>query len=183
MTNNRTEWYMQNRIETDRLILRPFELRDADAAFGWFGNAVVMRFTPTGADKSIEQTSARLAGYQSHQNAHGFSKWLVMERHSGIAIGDAGLLVLPEYGWVDIGFRFAQPHWSKGLATEVASAWVRAGFDEFHVAKLGAFAHPENLASLRILEKLGFRIERRGIVMGMESIVFSLDASARRESH
>src|SRR5258708_19799149 len=37
-------------IETRRLILRPFESSDAEAAFAWFGDAIVMRFTPTGAD-------------------------------------------------------------------------------------------------------------------------------------
>lgn len=172
---------MQTRIETSRLILRPFEPQDAQAAFQWFGDPVVMRFTPTGPDKSIEETITRLADYQNHQKAHGFSKWLILERDSGIAIGDSGLYLLPEYGWVDLGFRFAQPCWGKGLATEVASAWVRAAFDEFRVGRLGAFVHPENLASIRVLEKVGFHAERRDKVRGMDSIVFSLGTSAREE--
>jgi len=166
---------MRDRIETERLILRPFEMSDGEAAFGWFGDPVVMRFTPTGADKSIEETKTRLTFFMEHQGAHGFSKWLISDRTSGIAIGDSGLLVLDEYGWIDLGFRFAQAYWGKGLATEVASAWVRAAFDEFGLSRLGAFAHPENRASIRVLEKLGFNIETRGMVFGMDSIVFSLD--------
>jgi [ribosomal protein S5]-alanine N-acetyltransferase len=86
------------------------------------------------------------------------------------------LLVLDEYGWIDLGFRFAQAYWGKGLATEVASAWVRAAFDELGLIRLGAFVHPENVASIRVLEKVGFKRERRGMVFGMDSIVFSLDA-------
>lgn len=170
---------MQNRIETERLILRPFEASDAEPAFGWFGDPVVMRFTPTGPDKGIEQTEARLTLFTEHQKAHGFSKWLILDRASGVAIGDSGLLVLKDYGWVDLGFRFTQPHWGKGLATEVASAWVSAAFGELRLTRLGAFAHPENRASIRILEKLGFNIERRGTVFGMDSIVFRLDAVSR----
>lgn len=170
---------MQNRIETERLILRPFEASDAGAAFEWFGDPVVMRFTPTGPDKSMEQTQARLTLFMEHQNEHGFSKWLILNRTSGIAIGDSGLLILEEYGWIDLGFRFAQPYWGKGLATEVASAWVRAAFDEFGLSRLGAFAHPENRTSIRVLEKLGFKVERRGIVFGMDSIVFSLETRPR----
>lgn len=170
---------MPDRIETKRLILRPFEASDAAAAFAWFGHPVVMRFTPAGADKSIEETNVRVAGYVEHQKIHGFSKWLVLNRASGVAIGDSGLLVLQDYGWVDLGFRFAQPYWGKGFATEAASAWVRAAFAEFRLTRLGAFVHPDNHASIRILEKLGFHAERREMVMGMDSSVFFLDASTR----
>jgi hypothetical protein len=77
--------------------------------------------------------------------------------------------------WVDLGFRFAQEYWGKGVATEVASACVRAAFDELRLSRLGAFVDRENRASVRILEKLGFHAERRETVMGMDSIVFSLD--------
>jgi [ribosomal protein S5]-alanine N-acetyltransferase len=85
----------------------PIEPSDAEGAFEWLGDPV---FTPAGPDKSIEETRARLFGYQNHQKAHGFSKWLIVERDSGVAIGDSGLLVLQDYGWVDLGFRFAQPY-------------------------------------------------------------------------
>lgn len=170
---------MQDRIETERLVVRPFKTSDAEMAFGWLGDPVVMRFALAGADKSIEETKARLAGYVEHQKTHGFSKWLVVDRNSDLAIGDSGLLVLEEYGWVDLGFRFAQEYWGKGLATEVASAWVRAAFDELRLSRLGAFVHPENVASIRVLEKLRFRADRRETVMGMDSIVFLLDARNR----
>jgi ribosomal-protein-alanine N-acetyltransferase len=178
-----TENQMQARIQTDRLILRPFEPSDAKAAFGWLGDPVVMQFTPAGPDKSIEETRARLVGYQNHQKVHSFSKWLIQERDSGVAIGDSGLLVLQDYGWVDLGFRFAQPYWGKGLATEVASTWVRTAFEEVGVRRLGAFVHPENVASIHVLQKVGFRTERHEMVMGMDSIVFSLDAQTGKGSH
>ena len=167
---------MRTTIETSRLILRPFETGDVEAAFTWFGNPNVMRFTPTGPDTSIEQTKTRLAKYQEHQTAHGFSKWIILDRRLGRAIGDSGLLMLQEYRWIDLGFRLAQPYWGKGLATEVASVWVRAAFDDFHIDRLTAIVHPENLASIRVLEKLGFLTERRDTIMGMNSIVFSLSA-------
>ncbi len=96
---------MRDRIETDRLILRPFEPTDAETAFRWFGDPIVMRFTPTGPDKSVGETRARLARYQKHQQAHGFSKWLMLDADSGDFIGDSGLIVLPEYSWIDLGFR------------------------------------------------------------------------------
>ncbi len=171
---------MRTTIETSRLILRPFESGDVGAAFAWFGDPIVMRFTPTGPDVSPQQTESRLAKYHEHQTAHGFSKWIILDRGLACPIGDAGLLLLKEYGWIDLGVRLAQSYWGKGLATEAASAWVRAAFDDFQLDRLGAFVHPENLASIRLLEKLGFRIERQETIMGMKSIVFSLDSKQAR---
>jgi len=115
-------------IETSRLILRPFESSDVEAAFAWFGDPIVMRFTPTGPDTSLDQTKARLTSYQEHQTTHGFSKWIILDRRLGCAIGDSGLLELREYACIDLGFRLVQRYWGKGLATEAASAWVHAAF-------------------------------------------------------
>lgn len=167
-------------LETPRLILRPFESNDVEAAFGWFGDPLVMRFTATGPDKSLKETQIRLARYQEHDAAHGFSKWMVLDRVSGSPIGDAGLIDLKECGWIDLGYRFAQPHWGKGLATEAASAWIRTAFDEFHFGQINAFVHPENIASIRVLQKLNFQTVRRDIIMGMDAILFALQAKGAR---
>ena len=171
---------MRLKIETSRLILRPFELTEAEEAFAWFGDPVVMRFTLTGPDTSIGQTKTRLAKYQEHQIAHGFSKWVIGDRSTGRSIGDSGLLELQDYGWVDLGFRLAQPYWGKGLATEAAKAWVRVAFDELSLDRLTALVHPENAASIRVVAKLRFRVERQDTIMGMNSILFALDAKAGR---
>jgi [ribosomal protein S5]-alanine N-acetyltransferase len=162
------------KLETARLILRPFESGDIEAAFGWCGDPQVMRFSTTGPDASVEQTKARLANYQQHQIEHGFSRWIILDRHLGRPIGDSGLVMLHEYGWIDLGYRLAQQYWGKGLATEAASAWVHAAFDHFHMDRLTAFAHYQNSASIRVLRKLRFHEERRDTIMGMDSIIFSL---------
>jgi ribosomal-protein-alanine N-acetyltransferase len=126
----------------------------------------------------LQQTTDRIADYQRHQAAHGFSKWVILDRETRRPIGDSGLLVMPQSGDIDLGFRLAQPWWGKGLATEAARAWVRTAFADLDLARLTAFAHPDNQASLRVLRKLGFRYERAGTVMGMRSLVFSLAAAA-----
>ncbi len=92
VTRAKEKQHMRTRMETRRLILRPFEPADVEAAFGWFGDPVVMRFTATGPEKSIEETKKRLAYFDNHQQAHGFSKWVILNAASGVAIGDSGLL-------------------------------------------------------------------------------------------
>ncbi len=171
---------MIDTIETDRLNLRPFEAEDAETAFSWFGDAAVMRYIPKGPDASLDDTRRRIAGYMEHQAAHGFSKWVIRERRSGQAIGDSGLIVLEQEGWIDLGYRFAVPYWGRGFATEVATAWVRAAFDVFAITEIGAFTHPDNRASARVLVKLGFEVVRADTVKGMPATVYRLAATGRR---
>src|SRR5260370_20472574 len=73
-------------IQTSRLILRPFESGDVEAAFAWFGDPIVMRFTPTGPDTSVEQTKARLGKYEGHQTAHCFSRGVLFDPRFGEAL-------------------------------------------------------------------------------------------------
>jgi ribosomal-protein-alanine N-acetyltransferase len=169
-------------LETPRLALRPFRGEDAPAAFGWFGDPAVMRFVPGGADASLEATGARLASYLAHQAEHGFSKWMVIERASGLPVGDSGLLLLDATGEVnaagevDLGFRLARPFWGRGYATEVATAWVAMAFGELRLPRLTAFCHPDNAASLRVLRKLGMRSTGRTRAKGMHPETFVLEA-------
>jgi ribosomal-protein-alanine N-acetyltransferase len=137
-----------------------------------------MRFFRNGPDGSVMDTSTRIARYIEHQSAHGFSKWIICERTSEKPIGDAGLIVFPDSGKIDLGYRLAKPYWGTGFATEIASAWIRAAFVDFQLTRLTAFAHPHNAASLRVLKKVGFRAIGPEQVMGMDAITFSLDAPA-----
>jgi ribosomal-protein-alanine N-acetyltransferase len=97
-----------------------------------------------------------------------------VDRETGHPIGDAGLLVLQDYIRIDFGYRLSQLSWGKGLATEAASGWVRAAFDQFHIDRLTAFVHPDNGASIRVLDKLGFQEEKQETIMGLKSILYSL---------
>ncbi len=171
-----------DRIETSRTILKPFSEEDAEAAFGWLGDPAVMRYIPSGLDASVEDTRKRIAMYREHQAAHGFSRWVIRERTSGLLIGDSGLLALEAVGGIDLGFRLAVSHWGKGFATEVAKAWVHAAVEDLRLPRLVAFAHPQNVASLRVLERVGFRRTGAGRVMGMDAITFEYLAGQHSET-
>ena len=154
--------------------MRPFEEGDVEEAFGWFGDSEVMRFIVSGAHESREQTRLRIESYRAHQAQHGFSKWVLIERESGRLIGDAGLMSLEGFG-IELGYRLARTWWGRGLATEAAAAWVRAGFDTHRLRRIAAFAHPANTASHRVLVKLGFTPRGRGAVLGMDALLFALE--------
>jgi RimJ/RimL family protein N-acetyltransferase len=148
------------RIETDRLDLRPLTMADLGALHELYADPGAMRFAG-GPTASVEESEARLRRLIEHHERHAFSLWAVVERESGNVIGDAGLVLLEFRGpEIELAYRLKTPAWGKGYATETATAWLAYGFDELGLARIVAVTHPENVASQRVLEKVGMRFER-----------------------
>jgi RimJ/RimL family protein N-acetyltransferase len=154
--------------------MRPFSEEDAIEAFSWFGDPDVMKFTPHGPDATLESTIERIEHYLEHQSKYGYAKWIILERNSMKPIGDAGPMYFPECQCFELGYRLLPGYWNKGIATEVASAWVQLRFQIPGLMNLMAFTHPENLGSIRVLEKTGFKFAHQECLMGMESMVFNI---------
>lgn len=167
---------MSATIETPRMILRPFQAADAPVLYTWVSDPEVMRFMPTatGRDHSLEQTSARVARYMSYQERYGFSRWLIFDRESGEAIGDAGLLMMNGTDEIELGYRFAKPWWGQGRATEVAAAWLDYAFNTLNIPAIIAFAEPENRASIHVMEKLGMQFLRMDAISGKMEVVYGI---------
>jgi ribosomal-protein-alanine N-acetyltransferase len=159
-------------LETPRLRLRPFQPDDAAVAYPWLTDVEIMRYMPTGHDSTMEQVQARIARYIAHQRQHGFSRWLINDRATGEAIGDAGMLVMPDTQEIELGYRLIKPLWGKGLATEAASAWLRYAFDELGLAEVIAFSHPDNIGSVRVMQKCGLTFLRNDTISGMNVVVY-----------
>jgi len=166
-------------LESPRLRMRPFVPADADAVFRYRSHAEVMRYIPSGADETIEDTQKVLDGYREHQEKYGFSKWAVVLQETGELIGDSGLLLLEDGPDFELGYRLAREYWGKGLATECGGAWLEAAFSSFGLERVVAFAHPDNAAPIRVMTKLGMRFERHARFYGMDSVLCSLDAADR----
>jgi len=161
-------------LETQRLLMRPFQDGDATAAFEWLGHRETMRYSPNGPDRSVARTGVRLRRYQDHQRQHGFSRWMVLDRESGCPIGDAGLMHLPGTGEIELGYRMTPAWWNRGLATEAGEAWLRHGRQALALPRIIAMAHAENGASQRVLQRLGFSFQRMDELMGTRARVYSL---------
>ena len=133
-------------LVTPRLRLRPFVPEDAEVVFRYRSDPDVMRYIPSGPDKSIEETQKILDRFIQHHEKYGFSKWAAELRETGELIGDSGLLLLEEGPDFELGYRFAREYWGEGLATECGRAWLEAAFSNFGLDRVVAFAHPDNAA-------------------------------------
>jgi ribosomal-protein-alanine N-acetyltransferase len=146
-------------LQTARLLLREFDEADAEAFFALGSDPAIIRYTgdPGGGLRSVEQAlevlrSRPLADYQKH----GFGRWACVLKESGDVIGFAGLKYLDDLHEVDIGYRFLPACWGRGLATEAGRAVLDYGFKQLGLQRIIGLVDPDNIASVRVLEKLGF---------------------------
>jgi [ribosomal protein S5]-alanine N-acetyltransferase len=90
-----------------------------------------------------------------HQLRHGFGKWAAIERATGDLIGYCGIELYENGSDVELGFCLARSAWGRGYATEAARAWLEHGFAVLGFTRVLALVKPDNLASIRVLEKIG----------------------------
>jgi RimJ/RimL family protein N-acetyltransferase len=159
-------------LESDRLILRGFVQDDLDEYAGIFGDPEVARFIGAGVPVDRELAWRGMATMVGHWRLRGFGMWAVEEKVSGEMIGRAGLLE-PE-GWpgTEIGWTIARAHWGKGYATEAARRCLRWAFEAKDRDRLISLIRPENMASIRVAEKLGMTLGREIEIMGGRALVY-----------
>lgn len=167
-----------SQIETERLVLRPLALADLGSLHDVYGDREVMRYIGRGNtySETVEQSEARLQRLIDHHERHGFSMWAVTDRESGSVMGDGGLILYAHRGpEVELGYRLAKPYWGRGYATELARAWLAYGFDTLGLEQVLGVAHPENVASQRVLEKAGMSFRRMTVYEGLKARLYAAD--------
>lgn len=144
-------------IETERVLLRPFAPDDLDAFALICADPEVMRYIGDGQPLSQAQTQTRLASIIEHRNRHGFGVWAAVDRTSGDLMGYCGLQFLDNTSEVEVGYRLARRFWGMGLASESARASLGFGFGQLALDRITAVVQPGNLASRRVVEKIGLK--------------------------
>lgn len=143
-------------LETARLCLRPPRLADVPALFEFLGDADAMRHTHV--DLSLRQCRRRIAVHERRRRHDGCAPWTILAKGDGRIIGWGGLYSDPfTLGWgIEIGYAFHPTAWGRGHATELGMACMELTDRVLQLPEVKAFAKPENIASRRVLEKLGF---------------------------
>ena len=148
-------------LDTERLALRRLALDDAAFMLELLNEPSFLRYI---GDRGVRtQDDARryiqTGPIESYQR-FGFGLYRVELKESQQPIGICGLLKRDSLPDVDVGFAFLPRFWSKGYAFESASAVLAHGQDAFGLKRIVAITSPDNVASIQLLEKLGFQFER-----------------------
>jgi RimJ/RimL family protein N-acetyltransferase len=148
-------------LETKRLILREFNVDDAEFILGLVNEPSFLRYI--GDKKVRELEHARqylLNGPVASYERNDFGLYLVELREPRTSIGMCGLLKREELPDPDIGFAFLPAFWNKGFAFEAATAVLQNARERLHLERLLAITSLDNEASIGLLQRLGFRFER-----------------------
>lgn len=156
------------RLSTDRLRLRPWTDRDAEALYDLFADRQVMDglgLTPVSALR--EMGAIVEAGIDSWRT-DGLGPFLFENRETGQVVGQAGLMIFDTRGWTpstrakagphaqpELGWALMPPHWGQGYATEAAAAIRAWAFESGTVDRLVSLISPGNARSQRVAERLG----------------------------
>jgi ribosomal-protein-alanine N-acetyltransferase len=145
---------MNNILETPRLYLREFRLKDAEDFYQLNEDPEVVRYTGDRPFKNVEEALHFLKGY-THYCQYGFGRWAVIRREDEGWLGWCGLKYTPGLDEVDLGFRFFRKYWGQGYATETAKACLNYGMQELKLTEIVGRAMKANKASIRVMEKIG----------------------------
>ena len=151
------------RIETPRLVLRCWSPADAPRLKAAIDGSLdhLQRWLPwsTRHPISLEQTIADVRGFRRKFDGDEDFAYGAFDRPESEILGGGGLHLRSGPGGLEIGYWMRAERTGQGFATELAAALCRAAFEVHQVERVDLRCAPENRASARIAEKLGFRLE------------------------
>ena len=147
--------------ETKRLILREFRRTDAGALMNIFGDEEVMRY----GDALKDETWVKpwIQEQQARYQMWGYGNWAVVLKTSDKTIGYCGLTYAPDLDGcaeIALGYRLAREYWGFGYATEAVRASLDYGLNVLELNSIIATIDPNNLASIRVAERVGMVYEK-----------------------
>ena len=168
-------------LETERLKLRGHRLDDFAHCAAMWADPNVTRYIG-GKPLSEEESWTKFLRYFGHWSLMGFGYWAIEEKVTGNFIGELGFadykrdIDLPLKGVPEIGWVLASQAHGKGYATEAVRAVVAWGDAHFPAARTACIIAPDNIASIRVAQRCGYRELQRTNYKGKPTLIFVRDA-------
>lgn len=157
-------------FETDRLLLRELNFSDAENFYKLNSDPDVVQFTGDNKFTSVKAAKIFLENYIEYEK-YGYGRWAVLSKTDDKFLGWCGLKYNEEQ-MVDLGFRFFKKHWGNGFATEAAKGCLNYGFSELHLETIVGRALKKNIASIKVLEKIGMTHWKDSVCHGNQKCAY-----------
>jgi RimJ/RimL family protein N-acetyltransferase len=168
-------------LETARLHLRMFTPGDLDELYPIFSDPRVVKYMKDGAPISRQETELALISIIKHWARNGFGRWAAIHKETQRLIGYGGLRNL--YGMPELVYLLDYPYWGRGLATEIARACLDWGFAARRFERIIAVTKPDNLASRRVMEKVGMSYEKDANYYGIDCVFYAVSRQTYHALH
>jgi len=181
------------RLETERLILRPLAMDDLDSLAEFYADPEVMRYIGPGEPIDRERSWLSLGRMVAGFEANGYGQLGVERKEDGAFMGRCGLLLWATESWTpvgpakpkgpvetEVGYLLGRAYWSRGYATEAATAirdWALANLE---LERLIALIYPDNARSIGVARKLGMESEGEVVIFGNRAIVYAVRQAPAR---
>ncbi|MBB1140159.1 GNAT family N-acetyltransferase [Myroides sp. WP-1] len=144
-------------LETERLILRQTELSDANVIFEMRACAEVMKYIPVPLATKVSETEDYIQSLQERMENKECINWTITLKETGEMIGTIGFyrMKLQHYR-TEIGYMFLPQFYGKGYASEAVLRLLDFGFSTLRFHSIEAVIYPDNIGSIRVVEKCGF---------------------------
>jgi len=152
-------------IETERLLLRRLVPGDAAFMLGLLNDPDWIRFIGDRGVRSIDAAREYLiSGPIAMYGLEGFGLYRVEQKIDAQPVGVCGLIKRPELADADLGFAFMPQSRGRGYGVEAARATLDHGLGPLGMRRIVAITSPDNDDSMRLLERIGMRFERRAVL-------------------
>ena len=152
-------------FQTHRLYLRRFTEADTLLIRELNSQPGVLQYIPEPIPASDEEAKEIIINIILPQYKNNLGRWAVYLKANNEFIGWCGLKMVNDE--IDLGYRFMPTAWGKGYATETAKATLEYGHNHLQLEKIIAHAHIDNIASQKVLEKIGMQYAGEGVDGGL----------------
>jgi RimJ/RimL family protein N-acetyltransferase len=165
-------------LTTERLLLRQRHEDDVPAMLRMDADPEVMRFLDGPRnDMAAHETEIRARIRQDFGSGLGY--WSVLPRdRTREFLGYVSLHRMPDYEDIELGYRFCRSAWGQGFASESAAAGLDHAFRTLALAEVLAVIDSDNLRSLRVIDRPGFRAAGRRRAYGKDLLLYRLDRTS-----
>lgn len=162
---------MSEILQTQRLLLRQFNLQDADFILQLLNTPNWLKFIGDKGVRTREDAIEYLEnGPIKSYNENGFGLWLVALKETDTPIGMCGLVNRESLQDIDIGFAFLPEFMHLGYGYEIASATLKYGKEVLDLSKIVAITDPKNIASIKLLTKIGLSFKKTLALSDTDSV-------------
>lgn len=152
-------------MDTDRLYLVKIGQKYAEDLFHILSNEQVIKYYGKESLININEAKQLIDHIHLYYRQKRSIRWGIIYKENGNFIGSIGLNNLNLWNKkAEIGYELHPEYWRRGIMFEAANAVLQYGFSQLDLFRIGAVTYPENVASNRLLQKLGFRQE--GLLRG-----------------